>query len=149
MPILDDARRAMVRAIFERAGFMTELGVVLEDLEYGKCTSSLKVTKRHLQQDGFIHAGVQAAIADHTSGGAAGTVVNDGETILSLEFKVNLLRPAIGDRLVCRATVLKPGRTIIVSESEVYAVSNGDERMTSKATVTLAVIPVESLTGRS
>ena len=63
------------------------------------------------------------------------------EMVLTAEFKINLLRPALGDRLRCRATVLKAGRTLIVAESEVYAVRDGKEKLVAKATVTLA--PVE------
>ena len=65
---------------------------------------------------------------------------DEGNQVLTVEFKINLLRPAQGDRLRCRAKVLRAGRTIIVSESEVFAVKDGSEKMTAKATVTLAVV---------
>lgn len=80
-------------------------------------------------------------MADHTAGCAAATLVRPNEMVLSAEFKINLLRPALGNRLRCRATVLKPGKTLIVAESEVYAVREGVEKLTAKATVTL--VPVE------
>jgi len=66
--------------------------------------------------------------------------VKEGETVLSIEFKINLLRPAMGDRLRCRATVLRAGKTIIVAESEVFAGNDGAEKLSAKATVTLAVV---------
>ena len=65
-----------------------------------------------------------------------------GETVLSVEFKVNFLRRAAGDSLLCRATVIKPGRTLIVAESEVHARGPGRPSLVSKATVTLAVVEV-------
>jgi len=132
--------RENVRWIFEAAPFVGDLGLALADLGPGRCESVLAVSPKHLQQDGYIHAGVQATVADHTAGGAAGTLVKEGETVLSVEFKINLLRPAIGDRLRCRAAVLKAGRTLIVAESEVFAGKDGAEKLTAKATVTLAVV---------
>ena len=133
--------REQVRAIFDKAPFIADLGLVLSDLGPGWCETVLSVVPKHLQQDGYVHAGVQATVADHTAGGAAGTLVRSNEMVLTAEFKINLLRPALGDRLRCRATVLKPGKTLIVAESEVYAVRDGKEKLVAKATVTLA--PVE------
>lgn len=80
-------------------------------------------------------------MADHTAGCAAGTLVRPNEMVLTSGFQIHLLRPALGDRLRCRATVLKPGKTLIVAESEVYAVREGVEKLAAKATVTL--VPVD------
>lgn len=132
--------REAVEAIFRNSAFVSDLGIELKGLGPGWCESALVVEKRHLQQDGFVHAGVQATIADHTAGGAAGTLSRPGEMVLTVEFKINLLRPAVGERLNCRAKVLKPGKTIVVAESEVFAARNGAEIMTAKATVTLALV---------
>lgn len=133
--------RQAVEAIFRDSSFVSGLGIRLADLGPGWCESELAVAERHLQQDGFVHAGVQATIADHTAGGAAGTLAGPGEMVLTVEFKINLLRPAVGERLRCRAKVLKPGKTIVVAESEVFALRDGTEKMTAKATVTLALVP--------
>jgi uncharacterized protein (TIGR00369 family) len=95
-----------IRAVFDTAPFMRHLGVVLRRCEPGFCETSLPVQPWQLQQDGFIHAGVQATIADHGAGAAAGTLMAEDEIVLSVEFKVNLLRPAQGDELICRAKVL-------------------------------------------
>lgn len=136
--------REHVRAIFDRAPFIGDLGVTLSDMGPGWCESVLAVAPRHLQQDGYIHAGVQATLADHTAGGAAGTMAGPGDLVLTIEFKINLLRPALGDRLRCRATVLRPGKTITVAESEVFASKDGDEKLVAKAMVTLALVPAAS-----
>ena len=130
--------REHVRAIFDRAPFIGDFGLALSDLGPGWCESVLAVAPKHLQQDGYVHAGVQATVADHTAGGAAGTLARPGDLVLSVEFKINLLRPALGDRLRCRATVLRQGKTISVAESEVFAMKDGDEKLVAKATVTLA-----------
>jgi len=132
--------REAVEAIFRNSAFVSGLGIELNDLGPGWCESELAVDERHLQQDGFVHAGVQATIADHTAGGAAGTLAKAGEMVLTIEFKINLLRPAVGERLRCRSRVLKPGRTIVVAESEVFASRDGAEKLTAKATVTLALV---------
>ncbi len=79
-------------------------------------------------------------MADHTAGASAGTLVKEYEIVLIVEFKINLLRPAIGESLRCRANVLRAGKTLIVAESEVYAIKNGDEKLCAKAMVTLAVV---------
>jgi uncharacterized protein (TIGR00369 family) len=95
---------------------------------------------RHYQHHDFVHAGVQATIADHTAGAAATTLIRDTELVLSAEFKINLLNTARGEALRCRAEVLKAGRMLVVVESEVFAVSGEKERLVAKATVTLAVV---------
>jgi len=127
--------------VFRSAPFVRDLGLELESLSPGSCVSSLTLAPRHLQQDGFVHAGVQATVADHTAGTAAATTIPPDRIILSIEFKINLLRPAMGDRLVCRAQVLRSGKRIIVAESEVFSADSSGERLVSKATVTLAVVP--------
>ena len=88
-----------------------------------------------------MHAGVQATIADHTAGGAGALALGADEYVLSIEFKINLLRPARGPDLVCRASILRAGRSVIVAESEVYdRAEDGVEKLTAKATVTLAAV---------
>jgi uncharacterized protein (TIGR00369 family) len=134
-PISDEVRR-----IFEQAPFIADLGVVLERIAPGECETSLRLEPRHLQQDGFAHAGVQATLADHTAGAAAATLVGPSEFVLTVEFKINLLRPAHGERLRCHATVLKPGSRIDVVESEVWTEDGGDSKLVAKAMVTLAVL---------
>jgi len=130
-----------VDRIFRSAPFIADLGLRLESVGNGECTSVLTLGPRHLQQDGFVHAGVQATVADHTAGGAAATLLRgEGQYVLSAGFQINLLRAAKGERLVCRAKVLKAGSQLTVVESEVFCAASGTERLVSKATVTLAVI---------
>ena len=132
--------KAAVREIFERAAFVNDVGIRLVDCGPGWCESELAVSPRHYQHHDFVHAGVQATIADHTAGAAATTLIRDTELVLSAEFKINLLNTARGDALKCRAEVLKAGRMLIVVESGVFAVSGEKERLVAKATVTLAVV---------
>ncbi|HEY5118765.1 MAG TPA: PaaI family thioesterase, partial [Anaerolineales bacterium] len=114
--------------------------IQLDSLGHGKCTTVLLLQPRHLQQDGYVHAGVQATMADHTAGAAAATLLQVGQIVLTAEFKINLLRAAKGDRLICRSKVLKPGKQLTVVESEIFCVASETEKLVSKATVTIAVV---------
>jgi len=125
---------ADLHAIFAKANFVNALGIRVVHAEGERCETELVVRPDHLQQDGFVHAGVQATLADHTAGGAATLALDAGEAILSIEFKINLLRPATGEKLRCVATVLRAGKTVVVAEAEVFAA----DKLCSKATVTLA-----------
>ena len=95
---------------------------------------------KHLQQDGYVHAVAQATIADHTAGAAAGTIIAKGLLLLTVEFKINLLRPGRGEWLVREARVLKPRRTLVVVEAEVYGIEEKGNTLVSKATVTMAAL---------
>jgi uncharacterized protein (TIGR00369 family) len=130
------------QAMFDQAAFVNDLGLRLGEVGEGWCTTSLAIAPRHLQQTGVVHAGVQATIADHTAGVAATTLLGSQERVLTIEFKINLLRGASGHTLRCRSTVLKPGRTVSIVESEVFAVSDSGEKLVAKAMVTLAVRPL-------
>lgn len=131
--------RRKVQEIFERAAFVEDLGIRLGEMGVGWCETTLDILPRHLQQDSFIHAGVQATMADHTAGGAGGSIIREDEIVLSVEFKINFLRPAVGKGLRCKANILKAGKTLIVVESEVFTRDGTQEKLTAKATVTLAV----------
>ncbi len=130
--------------IFSAAPFTRDLGIRLESVAPGECHTSLLLTERHLQQDGFVHAGVQATLADTTAGAAGATLIEPGQYVLSAEFKINLLRPATGSQLTCTAKVLKAGSTLTVVESEVFCGSAEASRLVSKATVTLAIVKPRS-----
>jgi uncharacterized protein (TIGR00369 family) len=139
-PPADPTIAARLRAIFSMAPFIADLGAALDDFEPGRCVSSLTVAPRHTQMMGFVHAGVIATLADHTAGACAATLVGAGQGVLTSTFTLHLLRPAVGERLVCRATALRPGRTLTVVESEVFATTKDGERLVAKATVTLAIV---------
>ncbi len=134
--------REELERIFNAAPFVADLGIRLVSVGSGSCESKLKLEPRHLQQNGFVHAGVQATIADHTAGGAAATMIQPDHIVLTVEFKINLLRTAKGDQLTCRATVLKPGSRLIVVESEVQCEDEGTSILVSKTTASIAVVRV-------
>ncbi|UAW99200.1 PaaI family thioesterase [Halopseudomonas nanhaiensis] len=135
-----ERQRAIVEAGFARANFVSDVGIHMTDCGLGWVEAAVDILPRHAQQNGFVHAGVQTTLADHTAGAAAGMLAPEGFTVLTLEFKVNLLRAAVCERLLCRAEVLKAGRQVSVVESEVFAMVEGEKRLFSKATVTMAVV---------
>lgn len=124
-----------IQRLYTQAHFVQHIGLRLLNVGEGWCETAVDIQAHHQQQDGFIHAGVQATMADHSAGTAAATLIKPGQYVLTVEFKINLLRPAQGELLRCRAEVLKPGRSLCVVESVVFA-----EKIFSKATVTLAVL---------
>lgn len=126
--------------VFNEAPFIRLLGLRLDAAADGECTTSVVLAENHLQHDGFVHAGVQAAVADHTAGTAASTLLRPGQIVLTAEFKINLLRPARGEILLCTAKVLKAGASLTIAESEVYCGSAGKNVLTAKALITLAVV---------
>jgi uncharacterized protein (TIGR00369 family) len=140
MQVRNPQYKSVITQLFDKAAFVGEVGIQLVDLGPGWSETELIVKPKHFQQNAFIHAGVQATIADHTAGGAATTLIAEDEFVLTVEFKVNFLRAAQGERLRCRAEVLKPGRRFTVVESEVFALAEDTSTMVAKAMVTLAVL---------
>ncbi|MGC2323337.1 MAG: PaaI family thioesterase [Terriglobales bacterium] len=136
---MNPAKAAKVRHIFDNAPFIREMGVELTSIEDGWCETQLVPEHRHRQQHGLIHAGVMASMCDHTAGCAARGKVGMDQDVLTVEFKINFLRPAVAERLRCRSQVLRAGKTLVVCESELYAQKKSEEKLVAKATVTLAV----------
>jgi uncharacterized protein (TIGR00369 family) len=136
----DEERFQRVAAIFEGAAFLRTLGIRLEEVGPGWCQTSLPLTPALHQQHGFAHAGVITTLADHTAGGAARSAVPPGRDVLTLELKINFLRPGRGERLLARGRTLRAGRRTVVSESEVFAVEDGQEVLIAKLSSTLTVM---------
>jgi uncharacterized protein (TIGR00369 family) len=137
---LNSNYKSAVRLIFEQAAFVNDMGIRLVDAGPGWCETELDVLPRHFQHHEYVHAGVQATMADHTAGAAATTLVGEHEYVLSAEFKINFLRPARGQQLRCRSQVLKPGRTLIVVESEILAGDREQSTLIAKAMFTMAIL---------
>ena len=125
-----------VRLIFEKAPFVQELGIKLTKVSEGSVETELAVKDSFRQQHGFIHAGVIATLGDHTAGGAARTVTGDKD-VITIEFKINFLRPAKGNKLTCVGKLLRGGKQIATAEAEIF-----DEQgnLVAKLTETLSVI---------
>ena len=114
-----------VRASFERQRFMRTLGARLVCVEPGLVEIELRQREELTQQHGFLHAGASASIADSAGGYAAYSLMPAGSSVLSIEFKVNLLAPGRGERFLARGRVVRSGRRVSVCEIEVEAHSGG------------------------
>lgn len=130
-----------VAPIFDDAAFVGHLGITLVAAGPGWCESALTPRDVHLQQHGYVHAGLITTLADHTAGGAARASVPEGSDVLTVEFKMNFLRAAPNRPLICIGRTLRAGRTIAVAESEVFSVDGGERTLVAKCTSTLVVIP--------
>jgi uncharacterized protein (TIGR00369 family) len=144
VPDLPEERTRFLIEDYSR-GFIKYCGFEPEVVGRGYFQSRVSIQECHLQQDGFIHAGVMATMADHTAGYAAFTTVPEDFQILTIEFKVNFLRPAHGKGLVCRSKVIRDGSQIIIAESEVFDQRKDGEILVVKALVTLMAVHREKL----
>jgi len=126
-------------------GFIQYCRMKAEVIQRGFFQSRVEITDDHRQQDGFIHAGVMATMADHTAGYAAFTMVADEYQILTIEFKINFLRPAYGEALVCRSRILRGGTRILFAESEVMDERGVEEVLAAKAMITLTAVHQDRL----
>ncbi len=109
---------ARVRASFARQRFMATLGATLERVAPGEVVIALPYREALTQQHGFLHAGAVTAVVDSACGYAALSLMEPGAGVVSVEFKLNLLAPAVGERFVATARVLKAGRTLTVCSGE-------------------------------
>ena len=126
-------------------GFPAFCGFEVVHADFGIFDTRLTVRKEHHQQDGFVHAGVLATMADHTAGYASYTTVSEKFRILTVEFKINCFKPALGPLIICRSKVVNNGKKIKVAESEVFSVANGMEKLVSKGMFTQMALASEDL----
>ena len=109
-----------VRRSFEKQGLMRTLGAALESVESGKVTITCAANERLTRQQGLVHGGVVASLADVACGYAALTMMPDDREVLTVEFKINFLKPANTDRLIAIGEVVQSGRTLTVCQGTVF-----------------------------
>lgn len=129
---------AHIRSNIKRQGFMTHVGAEISELSRGFCELSVARRPELLQQNGFFHGGVTAFLIDNATTIAAATV--KGQAALTAEYKLNLLSPASGERLICRARVVKPGRQLSIVSADVFCIIDGVEKHTATALASIAMI---------
>jgi uncharacterized protein (TIGR00369 family) len=138
-----------LRAFFAASPFMQDLGVEPVALQPGRLSTVLPVRSRFFQHTGHVHAGVMATLADHSMGSAAQTLAAPGFVVLTAELKTSQLRAARGERLVCEAWVVKPGRALSFTEAEVWAeAADGQRVLVMKASATMALVAETANAGR-
>ena len=131
---------ARIRESFGRQGLMHTLGATLAHVSAGSVEIALVPGPAVSQQHGFVHAGAVSAIADSAAGYAALSLMPPDRGVLTTEFKINLLAPAMGDRIVARGRVVKAGRTLTLAQAEVFAEKDSRERLIALLTATLMAI---------
>ncbi|TMG85512.1 MAG: PaaI family thioesterase [Betaproteobacteria bacterium] len=137
---LNSDYEARVRDSFARQGAMRLLGARLAEVRAGYCAIELPYRDDLTQQHGYVHAGIVGAIVDSAGGYAGFTLFPKDASVLTVEYKLNLLAPAAGERLVAQATVLKPGRTLAITRGEVYAEARGQRTLCAVMQQTLIVL---------
>ncbi len=135
-----------VRASFEKQRLMTTLGAVLDVVEPGRVDIRLPFREDLTQQHGFLHAGAIASVADSACGYAALSLMPADAGVLSIEFKCNLLAPAMGDGIVARGSVIRAGKTGMVCRADVFSIMNGEEKLVAAMQGTMMVARDRGLT---
>jgi uncharacterized protein (TIGR00369 family) len=129
-----------VRLSFGEQRAMSTIGASLGTVEPGAVDVILPFRDDLTQQDGFLHAGIVAAVADTACGYAAHTLMPATARVLSIEFKLNLLAPAVGERLEARARVIRAGRTVTVCQADVLAITGKSEKLIATMTGTMMTL---------
>ena len=136
----DSLYRQRVEDSFALQGVMQTLGARLEKLEPGAVDIGLAWDRSLTQQHGFLHAGVVSTALDSACGYAAFSLMPEDAAVLTIEFKINLLAPAKGERFRMEGRVLKPGRTITVCEGRAYALQDQKETLIATMNCTLMTV---------
>ena len=136
----DETYAERVRTSFAKQAMMATIGASLARVAPGEVDVEVAVSPAIGQQHGFVHAGAVATAADTAAGYAALTLMPPGAGILTAEFKVNLMAPAEGERLIARGRVLKAGRVLIIAQAEVHAERNGTQKLVALLTATTVVV---------
>jgi uncharacterized protein (TIGR00369 family) len=129
-----------VRASFDRQGAMKTIGAELVTVEPGIAVIELPWAEPLTQQHGFLHAGMVATALDSACGYAAFSLMPADAAVLTIEYKINLLAPARGERFRMEGAVLKPGRTIFVAEGKAFALEDGREKLVATMNATLMAV---------
>jgi uncharacterized protein (TIGR00369 family) len=133
-----------VRESFAQQQFMKTLGASLLSVKPGAVEIEVPFRADLTQQNGFVHAGVITSVLDSACGYAALSVAPEDAGVLSVEFKVNLLSPAVGERFVARAQVKRAGRRVTVCAADAFAISAGEEKLVATMLATIMNMKQES-----
>lgn len=131
-----------VRASFSKQAFMSTLGAQLTRVGHGAVEIRLPFSPNLTQQNGFLHAGAVTAVLDSACGYAALSVAPHDKEVLTVEFKVNLLTPAVGEFLDARAQVKRAGQTLIICEADAFAVNGSREKVAATMLATIMAVPL-------
>jgi uncharacterized protein (TIGR00369 family) len=136
----DAGYESRVRASFARQRVMETIGAELVRVAPGEVEIALAFSEDLTQQHGYLHAGIVAAVVDSACGYAAMTLTGAGADVLSIEFKLNLLSPAAGERFVARARVKRAGRNVTVCTGDLFAVEGDSEKAVATMLATMMTV---------
>lgn len=132
----DNDFRTRIRTSFEQQGAMALIGAELTRIQQGTVEIELSWRPELTQQHGFLHAGIISAALDSACTYAAYTMIEPDVSILTIEFKVNLMSPGKGDRFLFRGEITKPGSNIIVADGRAYSIGDGPAKLIASMTGT-------------
>ncbi|MCL7409718.1 PaaI family thioesterase [Marivivens donghaensis] len=124
-----DDTRTRIRDSFAKQSAMALIHAEIPVIEEGRAEIEIPHWDGVLQQHGYVHGGVVGMIADSAAGYAAMSVVPEGTSVLTVEYKINMVAPANGDKIVAKGSVLRAGRTLLLTKADVYAVKDGTETL--------------------
>lgn len=136
----DENYAMRVRESFSKQNLMKTIGASLTKVLPGEVEISLEFRDQLTQQHGFIHAGIVATLADTACGYAAFSLMAPDAAVLTVEYKINLLSPAVGESLIACGKVTKPGLTLTVCSGDVFAVKDGEKKMVATMIATMMSI---------
>lgn len=126
-----------VHESFARQSFMTLIGGEIASLAPGACAVALKARADLCQQRGFLHGGVTTALADTAAGFSAYSLMPEGSAPLTVELKINLMSPAVGERFIAKGRVLRSGRTLTIVEVDVDAEQGAETKLIARMLATM------------
>lgn len=133
-----------IRQSFARQSLMVTLGATLAALAPGRCEIEAPILPGARQQHGVGHAGLTFSLGDTAAGYAALSLMPPDREVLTAEIKINLLAPAVGDRLIARGEAVKTGRRLSVVRAEVFAETDGKETLIALLQGTMVPVPRET-----
>ena len=133
----DPGFESRVRSSFNLQQLMKTISAKLVTVNPGEVHIEIPYQEALTQQNGFIHAGIITSIVDSACGYAAYSLMSAASGVLTVEFKINLLSPAIGDRFLAIGRVKKPGRTLTVCEGDVFAHTQSEEKLVATMLATM------------
>lgn len=136
----DENYREKVEKSFDRQQAMETIGISLEKVEPGRVVLNMPYNEAYTQQHGFVHAGILSTALDSACGYAAFSLMPEEAAVLSIEYKVNLLAPAKGEKFIIKGQVLKAGKTVTVCQAEAYSVNGGEKKLVAQMTGTMMTI---------
>jgi uncharacterized protein (TIGR00369 family) len=134
-------REERVRRSFSNQAFMSTLGAKLTVVGEGVVEIRLPFSSKLTQQHGYLHAGAVTAVMDSACGYAALSLAPDDKDVLTVEFKQNLLAPAVGDALIAKGHVKRAGKTLTICTADAFAITDSGEKLVATMLATIMNIP--------